>query len=297
MKRANAKRIKDGVIFYHLMFLLPVLQFCIFYIGVNFNSITLAFKNYDSVTGEYSIVWFDNMFRFIKNINEEPSLNYAVKNSFLKYAYGWLFSTPFSLLFSYYIFKKKFMYKWIRVFLFLPSILSAMIMSLIFLNISGHVLPAVGLKDYLADIDTQFVTIVFFNIWIGFGTGVLLYSSAMGAIPVSEIEAAMVDGAGPICEFFHIVMPSIYPTFTTFVVTGVASIFIDQANVFNFYAEAADPHAYTIGYYLFTQVVGKSSGYASYPYAAAAGIVFTAVAAPTTFLVKFLMEKFGPSEG
>lgn len=293
--RKNKKK-QDGRLFYYLMFALPIIQFCIFYIGVNINSILLAFKSYDALTGEYSVVGFANFFQFIENITADPALGYAIQNSIIKYVCGWIFSTPFSLLFSYYIFKKKFAYKAMRVLLFLPSILSAMIMSLIFLNISGHILPAFGLEDYLARVDTRFAMIIFFNIWIGFGGGVLLYSSAMSSISPSIIEAAHIDGVGAVGEFFHIVMPGIYPTFTTFVVTGVAGIFIDQANVYNFYAEAADIHAYTIGYYLFTQIVGKAAGYTSYPYAAAAGLLFTAVAAPTTLLIKLLMEKFGPSE-
>ena len=167
---------------------------------------------------------------------------------------------------------------------------------MIFLQVSGHVFPAIGLRDYLADYDTQFITIALFNIWMGFGGSVLLYSSAMGAISPSVIDAAQVDGASAVREFISIILPSIYPTFSTFVVTGIAGIFINQANIFSFYANAADPSSYTIGYYLFNQIVGKASGYSTYPYAAAAGLVFTAIAAPLTLIVKWALEKFGPSE-
>lgn len=291
------KKMQDGKLFYYLVFALPILQFCIFYIAVNFNSILLAFKNYDAMTGEYTIVWFDNFKSFLVNVTADPSLVFSIKNSLLLYLLGWVISTPLGLLFSYYIFKKKFAHKTLQTFLFIPSILSTIIMCLIFMQISGHVFPAIGLKDYLADINTQFITIAFFNIWMGFGSSVLLYSSAMGAISPSVIDAAQVDGANAIREFISIVLPSIYPTFSTFVVTGIAGIFINQANIFSFYAEAADPSSYTIGYYLFTQIVGKASGYSTYPYAAAAGLVFTAIAAPLTLLVKWALEKFGPSEG
>ena len=290
------KKMQDGKLFYYLVFALPILQFCIFYIGVNFNSILLAFKNYDAMTGEYSIVWFDNFKLFLRNTTADPSLVFAIKNSLLLYLLGLCISTPLGLLFSYYIFKKKFAYKALQTFLFVPSILSAITMSLIFLQISGNVFPKIGLKDYLSDINTQFITIALFNIWVGFGSSVLLYSSAMGAISPSIIDAAQVDGANSIQEFFSIVLPSIYPTFSTFMVTGIAAIFLNQANIFSFYAEAADPHAYTIGYYLFTQIVGKASGYSTYPYAAAGGLIFTIIAAPLTLIVKWALEKFGPSE-
>ena len=295
---ANKKRkCNDGRLFYYLVFALPILQFCIFYIGVNFNSILLAFKRYDSVTGDYSIVWFDNFKTFFQNIKVDPSLNFAIKNSLLRYVLGLGISMPLSLIFSYYIFKKKFAHKTLQCFLFLPNILSSIVMCMIFMQISGHVFPAIGLKDYLANIDTRFMTIVFFNIWVGFGAHVLLYSSAMGGVSPSIIDAAQVDGANALCEFLFIVLPMIFPTISTFLITGIAGIFIDQANLYSFYSYTADPSTYTVGYYLFTQIVGKASGYASYPYAASAGLVCTIIAAPLTLLVKWLLEKYGPSEG
>ena len=91
-------------------------------------------------------------------------------------------------------------------------------------------------------------------------------------------------------------LPSIFPTISTFLITGVAGIFINQAGLFDFYGDGAQPISYTIGYYLFVKVVGGSGGTAEYPYAAAAGLAMTFVAAPLTLLVKYLLEKYGPSE-
>ncbi len=298
MERDKSKKkiFKDGQLFYYLVFALPLLQFCIFYIGVNFNSFLLAFRNYDALTGEYSFAGFDNFVLFFKNVSVDPSLKYAIKNSLIRYAVSLLIQIPLSLLFSYYIFKQKFAYRTIQALLFLPSILSAIVVCLIFMQISAHVFPAIGLKDYLGNIHTQFTTIVIYNVWIGFGASILLYSSAMGSVSPDVIDAAHVDGANAIREFFHIIIPSIYPTLSTFIVTGIAGIFIDQANVHSFFSTSADPSSYTIGYYLFTQIVGKTSSYSAYPYAASAGLVFTAIAVPLTLFVKWLLEKFGPSE-
>jgi ABC-type sugar transport system permease subunit len=110
------------------------------------------------------------------------------------------------------------------------------------------------------------------------------------------LEAAEVDGAGPFRQFMSILLPSIFPTISTFLITGIAGIFINQGGLYDFYANGALQSSYTLGYYLFVKVVGSSSGKASYPYAAAAGLLMTLVAVPLTLLMKFVLEKFGPSE-
>ncbi|MBR1677533.1 MAG: sugar ABC transporter permease [Clostridia bacterium] len=295
--KTNKNRIKNsGILFYSLMILIPSVQFCIFYIGVNFNSILLAFKDYDAITGKYSWIGFANFERFIIDLSAGNALAYAIKNSLIAYFVGLIVGTVLTLFFSYYIFKKKFLYNAYRIILFLPSMLSAMVMTIIFGFLSGNVFPAIGLKDYLAEMSTQFGAILFFNIWVGFGTGVLLYSNSMSQVSQDVIEAGQIDGVNSLQEFFYIIMPGIFPTLSTFLITGVAGIFINQVNIFSFFADAADIHIYTIGYYLFTKVVGGSASIATYPYAAAAGLLLTAVAVPITYGMKFALEKFGPSE-
>ena len=49
-KKPLIGRQKD-LIFYCLMMIWPVAQFCVFYIGVNFNSILLSFQDIDIVNG------------------------------------------------------------------------------------------------------------------------------------------------------------------------------------------------------------------------------------------------------
>ena len=43
---------RNGNVFFWVMLALPLLQFAIFYVGVNFNSILLAFKSYENYTGK-----------------------------------------------------------------------------------------------------------------------------------------------------------------------------------------------------------------------------------------------------
>ena len=295
-KRHKSRIDKKALIFYCLMFAFPVAQFCVFYIGVNFNSIILAFKDYDPITGVYTWLGFDNFVRFFNEIFAGNTLTYAIKNSLILWAVTLACGTALALLFSYYIFKNAPLHSLIRVLLYLPSMLPAIAMVIIFMMFSGFGLPALGLKDWFSEADTQFAAVLVFNIWIGFGTPVILYSGAMSQVSADVLEAARVDGVNSLQEFFRIVLPSIYPTICTFLVTGVAGIFINQANLYSFFSYDANEKIYTIGYYLFVQIAGQNTGISAYPYAAAGGLLLTVVAVPVTMLVKFLLEKFGPSE-
>ena len=122
-----------------------------------------------------------------------------------------------------------------------------------------------------------------------------MYSNAMsGNISPEMVEAAQLEGVSAIQEFFYITFPLIFPTFSTFTVTGVAGIFTNQFGLFNFYGPAADPSLQTYGYYIYVKTLNASSK-AEYPYLASMGVWLTAVAAPITFLVKYLLEKIDPT--
>ena len=149
----------------------------------------------------------------------------------------------------------------------------------------------------LAGLDTQFSTVIVYNALLGFGVQVLMYANAMSGINDSTIEAARLDGANSMQEFWHISLPSIFPTLTTFVVVGVAGLFTNQLNLLGFFNTSANVETQSIGYYLAAEILNASKvqgGVARYPLLSAFGLLSTAIAVPLTFLVKFLMERFGP---
>ena len=83
----------------------------------------------------------------------------------------------------------------------------------------------------------------------------------------------------------------IFPTVTVFIVSSVAQTFMNQMNVFSMYgAGAPDINIYTIGYYLYTHVLGATLS--DYPYYSAFGLVLTFITVPVAFITKFLLEKF-----
>ena len=63
------KKEKERLLFYISIVALPLVQFIIFYIVVNFRSILYAFQVYDGKG--YSFVWFDTMINTTKSFFTE----------------------------------------------------------------------------------------------------------------------------------------------------------------------------------------------------------------------------------
>lgn len=298
----KSQKLKD-IIFCVLVLLIPTIQFLVFYIGVHFNSLSLALKNYDINTGTYHFAGFENIAKAFESFSTETVMQKGLRNSLILYAVGLLVGSTLAILFSYAIFKKIKGYSFLRIMLFFPSIISPIVMVLLFRNFVGSTLPFIIQKitgaaeaplGLLANSETQFGTLVFYTIWIGFGSSVLLYSGAMSGINEAVIEAAQIDGVSNTQELFHIVLPLVYPTFSTFIVVGVAAIFTNQMNLYSFYGTKPISYdLYTIGYYLYRET-SLISGNVDYPRVAALGVCISFFTIPLTLLTKWVLNKLGP---
>lgn len=312
------KKIKKGrdrdLIFYCLMMLFPISQFAVFYIGVNFNSFLLAFQKIDLITG--NVTWSgQNIAEVFRAMTTSAALLSALKSSVLSCVILMGVGTPLGLLFSYYIYKKLPLSGGFRVILFLPSIISAIVMVTIFQFFVERAVPdvinqlfyhdaesGIGLnilgtpmKGLLENTKTRYGTIIFYNIWVGFGTNVLLYSNGMSGISQEIVESAQLDGAKGFKEFWYITLPLVYPTMSTFLITGVAGLFSNQLNLYSFFGAEASVDIQTYGYYLYTKAQTAASP-AEYPPLSAMGLLLTCVAVPLTLIVKRVLERFTPEQ-
>lgn len=288
-------------LFYSLLMAFPVAQFLVFYIGVNFNSILMAFQriNIQQNTVEWTASNIQNAFEMMTASSELLSV---MSVSILAYVILTGLGVPLGLFFSYYIYKKLPLSGAFRVILFLPSILSAIVMATIFQFFVERAIPTammqffdVEMMGLLENSETRFATIIFYNILMGFGANVLMYTNSMSGISQEVVEASQLDGATTLQEFVHVTLPMIYPTLTMFLFTGVAGIFTNQLHLFSFYGGTAPNEVSTYGYYFYTKTQGAKS-VAEYPLLSAMGLLMSSVAVPLTLLVKWLLEKFGPSE-
>ena len=299
-KSLSAKK-RQKMIFYYSMIALPLLQFLIFYVYINLSSFTMGFKEYSVATGDYYWKGFDNFVQIFKDFKELTTLRNSITNSFSLFLWMMVFCSMLSILFSYYIYKKQFGSSWFKVVLYLPHILGGIVVvvmfNFFFEDAYRELMQRLFNKEVafglVSNPETSRGAILFYTIFTSFGGQVLVYSSTMSSISESIIESAQLDGITPLKELVYIVLPSIWFTFVTFMVSLVVGIFTNQMNLFTFFDEYADPALYTIGYYLFRGV--KLATNKDYPYLSAMGLLLTAVAVPLTLFVRWALTKFGPS--
>ena len=294
---SRAKR--NRLLFYILGMALPFAQFLVFYVGVNFNSLLLAFRSYSNTTG-YTWVGFQNFADFFRNWGEYSYYGYALRNSLILLCVTMLV-TFITLIFSYFITKKFVGAEFFRTILFLPQIFSVIVMVTMFNYFVENFIPEVMRlltgKTYSGllssgNMTQTLIVVLFYFVWAGFGTQILMYTGAMSGISESVVEAAELDGITAFKEFIYITIPMIWPTLTTFLVTNVAQTFMNQMNLFSFFGIHAEYQLYTFGYFLYMNT--QQGGLTEYPYLAAVGILLTIVCVPLTLGVRKLLEKFGP---
>lgn len=298
-KLLNRKR--SSLLFYILVMALPVLQFVLMYICVNINSIILAFKEY-TPGGTYA--WLEDPFRNFQNVFEEitqsSAFGYAIKNSFIVFFSVILINIPLSLFFSYYIFKEFPANKFFRVALYLPSIVSSIVMVTIFNYIFENAIPELSGMLFggrepdglISNPDTALACLIAFNVLFSFGPITMIFSSSMSGINSSVLEAARLDGCNLFQEFIYIIFPLIFNVVKLQLIVALVGIFTNQLNLYAFFDVYADPSLYTIGYYLYRGTL--YSGPSGYPFYAAMGVVLTFVAVPVILAIRKIFDKFDP---
>ena len=277
------------------MVFVPLLNFLVFYIYVDFNSILMAFQK-SNMYGEviYTLEWFKLV---IEGIFVKKDILIYLRNTMYYFCTSLFILMPLTALIAYFIYKKIFMYKFFRVVFFLPSIFSTVVLVTIYKNIMGIEGPIAQLFAQINNLDAipdffnsrKYATgaILLYCVWTGFGTNLILMIGAMTRIPEDVLEAAQLDGISWGRELVSIIIPLIWPTFTTLIVMTFVGIFTSSGPILLFTRGEWDTS--TLSYFIFQQVY---FGGGNQEYAAAVGIFFTVLAVPIILTVKKLMERW-----
>lgn len=118
-----------------------------------------------------------------------------------------------------------------RTLYFLPVVTLPAVVALVWrymfngdFGILNQALGLVGIKgtSWLNDPHTVMYAIVAVGIWMSLGTNIVILLAGLQAIPDTALEAAKVDGAGPIRTFISITVPLLSPSL--FMVTVLSII-------------------------------------------------------------------------
>ncbi len=295
-----------STLFVIAMLAIPMAIFLVFYVYRTLNSFFLSFKEYDTATRTFKWLpmsdFFHNFSYFFEQMRTQKAMSILAKNSVFLFIYSIVLSFPLHLLNAFYLYKKFRGHNLFMVFLFLPSIVSSVIMVTMFKYFVAIGLPnvfenlfSVTLPNLLKDPKYAFGTQIIYLLWAGFGGSVILYVGLMARIPDSLVESAQLDGITLIKEFWYITLPLIYPTVAIQLAANIAIIFSGAGAIYTFFGDSAPTEVQTFGYYFFVQVLGDN-GVPKYPYASATGLLFTLIVAPVCLFARWALLRFGPSE-
>lgn len=290
-KMSSSREFKKNVFIICMLFI-PVVHFIIFWCIVNINSILLAFQRLDPDTGTYFYT-FDN-FNSLKVAFQYSGLDIGFINTFLTFGLM-LFLLVWGFFITYFLYKKIVLSGFWRTFLFIPSILPLVAITSIFTYIISPVggpvqelwkfLTGTPMPPFLNDAVYARWTILFYIFWTNFGGQFIVFSGAMSRIPKEVIESAYLDGAGMWTEFFKILFPLCWSTFSMLLLLNIAGLFMASGPLL--LLTGGSHYTTTVSFWIYWSVQSQSEVNNS----AALGIVCTIITFPLVLVSRWLLGK------
>jgi multiple sugar transport system permease protein len=271
-------------------FIFGLLMFIIVPMGISF---FISFQNYDLLTpGKFigldnfkKIILDDEKFRLSLMVTLKYVIMAVPLRLIVALAVAMLINRPSKLSGLY------------RVLFYVPSIIGGSVaVSIMWRNIFGDsglingVLQAIGIDPiyFFKQPFTALLTLVLLAGW-QFGSSMLVFLGGLKNIPEDYYEAAQIDGAGKLRQFFSITLPVLSPIIFFNLVMQTISSFLTFTPAYIISNGTGSPRNGTLVYslYIYQQAFGNfKMGYAS----ALAWILVVIVACTT--LILFVTSKF-----
>lgn len=300
-KKGVRNKRRSEILFVLFMLLFPTIQFILFWIIPNAGSIALAFKN---SRGDFTMKNFKAFFDLFKSKdtmqfrgNDSEALMISIRNSLIYFAINIFVCTPFVVFLSYVLFRKVPLNGAFKVIFYLPSIIGGTVMATLYFQLFRVKGPMFELLNKLGWLkgeaqnglfgsSTAFLMVIIYSIWTCVGINMIMFYGAMRRIPQDIFESADIDGVGFFKQFFHIVVPLIWPTISTLIIFSLSGMFITYGPIMILAPDIKE--ASMIGWYIFSRVDNKNLNEP-----AAIGLLFTCVGLPFVLFVKWLLNKIG----
>ena len=189
-----------------------------------------------------------------------------------------------------------------RAVYFMPAIISAAIIGLIFSNMFEYfgVINALLMKYGIIDEGinwfnskfTALVVLALADTWRTFGTNVLYFLSALQNVDESIYEAATIDGAGKLTLFFKFTLPLIAPVLQTILLLSINGTLHTGDFIIATTNGAPGGQTHTVMSYLTrTFMPGFASNYPPIGYGCALGIITAILMASIALIYNKLSSK------
>lgn len=198
-----------GVLFFALFALVPMLY-----------SLYLSFCGSWSGIGSAQFVGLRDWQRLLS----DPAVRQATVLTVEMTVLSWCFQTPIALLIGVWAAGRQRNRALLSVLFFIPLVLSSTAISLLFkslldpnFGLAPTIGPWLGFPDgnILGSPHGAVFALVFIGSWQFMPFHTLIYQGGARQIPKTLYEAASLDGAGRVSQFFHITLPQLRHTITT----------------------------------------------------------------------------------
>ena len=227
-KRASKRAKKDWFAAY--VFIAPVtIGLFVFYIWPFIQNVWFSFND----VNKFNVTTFIGLQNYVELIHDKEV--WKTFGNTLKYV---IFTVPVGLFLSIFIaallnskIKGTSIY---RTLYFLPSLTMAAAVAMVWkwiynekMGILNSAIRAMGGKGHgwLTDPKTALFMIMIVGLWMTVGYNMIILLAGMQGISKSYYEAAAIDGAGSIQQFFKITIPMLTPTIFFVMITSIISGF------------------------------------------------------------------------
>lgn len=244
----------------------------------------------------YKFVGFENYINLLK----DERIWVAFKNT-ISYVVVVVPTQTFIALVLAYVLNQKLKAKnIIRTVLFLPTLTSSAVLTMIFMflfSVNGPINQflmssgAIGsAMNFLGDPKFALKVIMAMNIWSTVPFFMTIYLAGLQDIPDALYEAASIDGASSIQKFFKITVPNIAPVTVFVVLQGLIGCFqiFDQAYIFSNGSGGPQNSTLTVALSMY-QYAFKTNG--TMGYAAAIAVVLAIVIFVVAIIAKKLQKE------
>jgi raffinose/stachyose/melibiose transport system permease protein len=191
----------------------------------------LSFAQWDGL-GAISVAGISNW----QSVVKDPGLYHSLLVTFEIIALSWLVQTPISLLLGTFLAGRQRYRGFLAVLFFIPLLLSSAAIAITYKALLD---PNFGLaaglhlsflaQDWLGKGNLAVGVVIFIISWQFIPFHSLIYQGGVRQIPTTMYEAASIDGAGRVRQFFSITIPQLKYTIitsTTLIVVG-SLVFFD----------------------------------------------------------------------
>lgn len=227
-KKISRRKKRDWIAGY--LFIAPVtIGLLIFYIWPFFQNAWFSFNNVNKFNVS-KFVGLDNYIKMFSDSEVWKTMGNTLFYVVCTVPVGLFLSILIAALLNTKI-KGKSLY---RTLYFLPSVTMAAAVAMVWkwifneqMGILNSVIKALGGTghNWLTDSKTAMFVIMIVGLWMTVGYNMIILLAGMQGISSTYYEAAAIDGAGPVKQFFKITIPLLTPTIFFVMITSIISGF------------------------------------------------------------------------